>query len=172
MWVGQALLAPIEGYATDNTMAARRGSNGFLMAGLPLVTFIIGGSYMLSEVSVFLLKSIPDVLYLHRPPLVCIHRSPCWCYVRRLCCVVVWSCYRSWYWTRPGGYSSAWSSWIAVETPRALFTPLFVLASHNAFYRIMEIPLWWYIRHLRAQGLHLALPVDIQPVLVCSINRQ
>ena len=43
-------------------MAARRGSNAFLMAGLPLVTFIIGGSYMLSEVGVFLPKAILDVL--------------------------------------------------------------------------------------------------------------
>lgn len=31
-------------------MASRRGKNMFLTAGLPFVTFIVGGSYMLSEV--------------------------------------------------------------------------------------------------------------------------
>ena len=31
-------------------MASRRGANSFLSAGLPFVTFIVGGSYMLSEV--------------------------------------------------------------------------------------------------------------------------
>eukprot|EP00752_Nemacystus_decipiens_P002214 g2104.t2 len=30
-------------------MASRRGASSFLSAGLPFVTFIVGGSYMLSE---------------------------------------------------------------------------------------------------------------------------
>ncbi|CAM9666301.1 unnamed protein product [Ectocarpus sp. 8 AP-2014] len=31
-------------------MASNRGVKSFLTAGLPFVTFIVGGSYMLSEV--------------------------------------------------------------------------------------------------------------------------
>ncbi|CAM9354303.1 unnamed protein product [Scytosiphon promiscuus] len=32
-------------------MASHRGARSFLKSGLPFVTFIVGGSYMLSEVS-------------------------------------------------------------------------------------------------------------------------
>jgi len=37
------------GLPFSNAMASRRGGRTFLTAGLPFVTFIVGGSYMLSE---------------------------------------------------------------------------------------------------------------------------
>lgn len=40
-------------------MASRKGGNTFLTAGLPFVTFIIGGSYMLSQVNERITVGLP-----------------------------------------------------------------------------------------------------------------
>lgn len=45
-----ALTEEVVAVCSNRQMASRRGASSFLTAGLPFVTFIVGGSYMLSEV--------------------------------------------------------------------------------------------------------------------------